>query len=88
MELSKPSPLSILLAIIVVGQGAYSAYQSTKKTDTAIENFQKGSDKYETSTSYAPSATYQPLSFGCAPVMRAGNFGEVSTPIKKDKEKK
>ena len=73
MELGKPSILSILAWIALVAITVYLIYAATHKTDS--ENYTKGAQHNEATTTIAPVQNLYPLSFpGC------GRFLTIETP--------
>ncbi len=87
MALAKPSPLSILLAVVVVGYGVYTAWKSTEKTNET--SYSKGATHTETTYTVAPVQNLYPLAFpGCSPFIRMDTPGGIKYPEAEKKEKK
>ena len=61
MALGKPSSVSIVLSIVVLGLIAYLAWQATKKEDS--QNYTKGATHNETTVTLSPTYNAYPLAF-------------------------
>jgi len=83
MALGKPSPLSIILAVILVGIIGYLIYVATTNVDTKTENYSKGSDKTEINLTISPTENQ---------LVRCGRFMDLDPSflanIKKPEKKK
>jgi hypothetical protein len=92
MALGKPSPLSIGLSVVLIGIIGYLIYVATTNVDTSTENYTKGAANNSQTTNISPTVNYQPLSFGCAPIIRGTDFkippAEVNNPVVNPKVKK
>lgn len=64
--MGKPSWVSIILSVVMLGVIVWLIYAATHKTDT--ENYTKGASHSETTLS--PTANYYPFSFGCSPLLK------------------
>ena len=62
MALGKPSPLSIILAVILIGIIGYLIYVATTNVDTSTETYAGRASHTETTTTYSPIYNAYPLS--------------------------
>lgn len=60
MALGKPSPVSITLAVVMIGVIGYLAWQATSKTDS--QSYTKGATHNETNVTFTPTYNAYPLS--------------------------
>ena len=84
MELGKPSPLSIILSVFLVGIIGYLIYVATTNVDTETSTYTKGASHEESSLTISPVENYYPLAFP-----RCGRTFDIDpTWFKKQEEKK